>query len=460
MSREKSPSYIYRFRSCKALLDEWNELEKQQIYFATKDELNDPGEGIKDFNWKGDRVVWERFFRHFLLCFEYCCYSAVTETDFVFSPQNIAIGISDEDYVEIAPGFLDDLWNDFYTKSVISKYPEVLEGKERPLKRNEVQFLFKLIHSQAIRSTFKMYSKYKVTEPMFEEEIERRFGTVVLIRPEDLKENPLSLEGSEIFRFIREDANFARARKYRGSLPQLNLFLIVNFSNHYVDRIEELVYPAWCMASFVDDPHKVAMWAYYANNHKGVCLKFKTIEHQGHACLRVKRANEETPQPHKLWEVKYNNQFHEVDFFRSMGQLPMGVLDKFWYSDNKGNSSCCRDGIYSQKPDAHPKHWDLYYNSASRKLNGWMHENEYRIIFPKPLEKEDQKHEYDFHDLDGLIFGINTDDNDKIKIVDIIEKKCKERGRTEFKFYQAFIDSNTGSFRTRPMHVDKLCPIY
>jgi hypothetical protein len=34
--------YIYRFRSTSALLDHYSELEKQEIYFAPPNQLNDP----------------------------------------------------------------------------------------------------------------------------------------------------------------------------------------------------------------------------------------------------------------------------------------------------------------------------------------------------------------------------------------------------------------------------------
>jgi hypothetical protein len=50
---------------------------------------------------------------------------------------------------------------------------------------------------------------------------------------------------------------------------------------------------------------------------------------------------------------------------------------------------------------------------------------------------------YDFSALDGIIFGIRTPATDKIKIIEIIERKCKEAGRTDFNFYQA-VQTRTG----------------
>lgn len=52
---------IYRFRTADSLLDRFNELERQEIYFASPTELNDPMEGFKDIFWQGDDIVWKNF---------------------------------------------------------------------------------------------------------------------------------------------------------------------------------------------------------------------------------------------------------------------------------------------------------------------------------------------------------------------------------------------------------------
>ncbi|EBO7426256.1 hypothetical protein D0128_24510 [Salmonella enterica] len=40
--------------------------------------------------------------------------------------------------------------------------------------------------------------------------------------------------------------------------------------------------------------------------------------------------------------------------------------------------------------------------------------------------------------LKGIIFGIKTKKEDKIKIMQIINAKCEANDRNDFKFYQAF----------------------
>src|SRR5260370_28089171 len=58
--------HLYRFRSTHALLDGYQELENQQIYFCSPDGLNDPLEGFKHIFWRGDQIVWRNLLRHYL----------------------------------------------------------------------------------------------------------------------------------------------------------------------------------------------------------------------------------------------------------------------------------------------------------------------------------------------------------------------------------------------------------
>lgn len=63
--------FFYRFRSTNALLGERKELDRQEIYFASPGQLNDPVEGFKDVYWRGDSIVWRNLIRHYLLCLEH-----------------------------------------------------------------------------------------------------------------------------------------------------------------------------------------------------------------------------------------------------------------------------------------------------------------------------------------------------------------------------------------------------
>lgn len=59
-------------------------------------------------------------------------------------------------------------------------------------------------------------------------------------------------------------------------------------------------------------------------------------------------------------------------------------------------------------------------------------------------EPDKRKLKYRFEDLDGIIFGINTKESDKLKIIKIIFDKCKKYNRKKFNLYQAFYDNQKG----------------
>ncbi len=71
---------FYRLRSLDRLLgDKWQEndgksgeLAKQEIYFASPSELNDPMEGFSNIVFKGDKIVWHNFLNIILSVWREC----------------------------------------------------------------------------------------------------------------------------------------------------------------------------------------------------------------------------------------------------------------------------------------------------------------------------------------------------------------------------------------------------
>ena len=46
---------------------------------------------------------------------------------------------------------------------------------------------------------------------------------------------------------------------------------------------------------------------------------------------------------------------------------------------------------------------------------------------------------YNFHSLKSIIFGIKTFDEDKLRIIDIIHRKCKENNRDRFQVFSGLL---------------------
>lgn len=62
---------LYRFRDIDHLIGKYEELKKQEIYFASQNELNDPLEGMFQIVWDGDNIAWRGLINNYLLCLEH-----------------------------------------------------------------------------------------------------------------------------------------------------------------------------------------------------------------------------------------------------------------------------------------------------------------------------------------------------------------------------------------------------
>ena len=129
--------------------------------------------------------------------------------------------------------------------------------------------------------------------------------------------------------------------------------------------------------------------------------------------------------------------------------VPLSALMKLWYTDQDSNRSICAPDIKSiGDVRAWRKNWrDNFYRDITTKTEDWEYEQEYRLILDNGNELDDPKNRtltYNFNSLKGIIFGINTSDEDKLRIMDIIEDKCKENNRADFQLFQAVYSLEDG----------------
>jgi hypothetical protein len=236
-------------------------------------------------------------------------------------------------------------------------------------------------------------------------------------------------------------------------------FVYLSFPDEFV---RTLVYPEWYTACFMRDCRNSAIWGSYGSHHTAVCLKFRVAEAGGKPSLRLKRAsgiNSAGPiisfVDHHYYEIKYEGEHLPIDFFRSLGRLPIPVLRKYWYSDESGNQSACGDEIFRAGETWRQRYWEAFYYGITKKLKDWNYEQEYRLIldnyFMDFRALESRKLAYHFSDLDAVIFGIKTPMKAKLDICKIVEEKCRMEGRKDFKFYQAFYARSTGTIEHAEM---------
>jgi hypothetical protein len=96
------------------------------------------------------------------------------------------------------------------------------------------------------------------------------------------------------------------------SINSNKFFLFYLFPEAYVSKIEEMVYPNWYTACFMSSCDNCSLWGHYGEQHKGVCLKFRTESVGDKLQLSVKRTNgynDSGPTvkmiPHTFYKINY-----------------------------------------------------------------------------------------------------------------------------------------------------------
>lgn len=470
-------TFFYRFRSIDAVLGERQELEKQEIYFCPPEALNDPIEGFKDLYWQGDAIVWRNLFKHYLLCLLHAVnvtllsgkdHVAAGHDKFIFSTQrDLPTPELRSLYREICEGF--------FGTARIAELPDLLAARPYKMRREELHFYLRAVHGIAFVTIVDTLRKHRILPPLATTEPRpfapgQHIDTLIRAMGASGFSDPTKEE--EAFRLLYESMahvndqlDFISYTHIPDDLSRAWHGISGNFPERYSRALQQLIYQDWYAACFVASPNQAAMWGVYGDGHKGVCLKFKAKENKGGLPTLKFRGvvgwsggrGDSHPvigdMTLGLRKATYTNKFLEVDFFRSLGRLPVPILRNEWYTSEDGTQSPCASEILAEKDEWRQNYWKAFYEVATSKLRDWEHESEYRLILSSAISSfekpEHRKLVYDFADLAGITFGINTPIETKDAIAKIIEKKCKESQRQSFEFSQAVYSSTSGKIEIR-----------
>lgn len=430
---------MYRFRSIKSLLGERNELEKQEIHFSPLDKLNDPLEGILDFYWQGDDIVWKKFFNHYLLSLHQSLFDIfILEKNQINIIENsVTLFLSEDKILDKQSKELFSLCqNKFFSQKVIINIIQLLANMDRKIMREELILILKIIHIFALMSMFSVF-------PNFELSIKERYNSII----ENCNEHVDELI-SYIKEAIEEYQDYKDFKGFNNLMEfiyidqmklriDISLFIINEFTIKYINNLREMVFPKWYVACFLNSYKNVAIWTHYCEQHQGVCLIFKDRIENGHRLININKNDM------ILDKVNYEDDFVKIDFFRSIyRKLNKEDLFNNWYKDDDGKVSTCSEWLQDENfVKEYMGNLEKDFRKAcTTKLKFWSNEDEYRIILDDIHANEPIKLSYDFNDLEGIIFGIRTKLKDKLRIKKIIERKMKSFNRKDFNFYQVRFD--------------------
>jgi Protein of unknown function (DUF2971) len=474
-------SHLYRYRPAHAVLGKYEELAKQEIYFSPPEELNDPMEGYKDVFWSGDGIVWRNLLRHYLLCLlkttAMCVMAgpnfdrAVLKTMIFSAYQDLPETPVRAIYQRACEAFIAD--------PNIQKLIEALASRVTPLRRDELTHTLRALHPFALSVLLKQWRREGI-DGFFRDldalhthaaAMNEAIARVAAMKPPEQEAAEVIFSASELMA-----AQMELIQDYNNPPPpeaQALIFATRDFPVRYVQALDELIHPPCFAACFVANPADASMWGTYGDSHTGVCLKFKTAaDGEGQPALNLngitgwRGGTGMAPEPirsfhpRSFYKVNYSESYPEIDFFNSLGRLPIPLLNAVWYTDAGGERSTC-NSVRSLDTDTwRQKYWEAFQSGAICKTSEWAHEQEYRLLLWSNLndfkDKPSRKLQYKFSDLSGIIFGAKTATEDKLKIMKIVEEKCRAEKRSEFEFHQAQYSRKDRSFKIAPLNLIRL----
>ena len=453
---------ICRFRSMDYLLGEkYQELKRQTIYFASPDQLNDPMEGFRDIVWRGDKIVWTNFFKHYVYCLNasYPLHGTTIDSVELEAGKLPIEGCWDRLLTPQEQRF-DRVWYMFHNLPEVSQMIEALANTDRKITYRELEYYLRLIQSAILALI--IYSslddqhiesqRQQLTAQISDVTHE---SLVSILIPLALFENAKTEKG--VNTLLREKAELWNNERINRQLNNPNSAgkldsmdqLSLDFPTVYLKEIEKLLWFDWRTACFTKGYHNSSVWSTYGDKHKGACLIFESVKKDGSHQLELREGASKDVPASKFREIVYGGKLNEVDFFRSIGRETVDQLKERWYTDTEGNISECaahmpRDGEIDNDDTIawRKKYWDSFYRDITTKTKDWKYEQEWRLILEDRSSKFDKQKNhtliYDFNSLKGIIFGINASDKNRLEVITIIQKKCEKYKRSDFKFYQAY----------------------
>lgn len=461
---------LYHYRPIESAL---LEIGQGTLHFATREELNDPIEGYVSVFWQGDKAAWEGLFRNYICSVNQALHLYLLQGDEdMIHHRTLVVDLHQFDDVPYGE-ILKDLGDTFLADDEIQRLACFYGHHRLKVQEKELRFILGSIHKKAIslcikkcvgcktipseeaNSFFKIFgNSEKISfpfDPMEKELPNDKQRLAIAEAAGNVSEDLLECRYIE---FGLEDENFlygkrpntnnacseetapAKARQRRDWMS-----IVVDFPKVYIAQLKDMIYPEGYVVCFSGKSDDSAMWGNYANGHQGVCLIYETDEadtmhfNQRNITLRIK-------------PVSYGGDLLERNFFESFGRLNMAQINT-WLTGTEGLSNCYN--VFSDVKAWRDKYWETSTAKTYRKLKTWEHENEYRLALTDTLDQfsdpAKRNLQYEYKALRGVIFGINTSEYDKKRVVKILLDHADEL--IDFTFYQAEYDSETQRIKVR-----------
>lgn len=459
--------FLFRFRSPRALLDDdfenggFQELERQTIYFAKPENLNDPMEGLSDTFWKGDKVLWGNLFRNYALSLVWYAGKWLLSDSEEVSRASVDAWLTEDDLPSDA---FRTLCREFSSSLCLEIESDglsvILERSSIPLRRERLVYLLFLIHQTSLFLLFRALKKHGLANFQLLDKKPSIDHLKKILESWEDQDNSPSRAGitnedmleitSSISNKMRHQLDLSMLSRFEdvGKMNKL-LVLMSRFPEMYVDALgRDLHFTPWRVACFSQKCVNASMWGTYGHEHRGAALVFRPEQREQGSFIRITgvTGSGAAGQNIEVRSVKYIKRPPPVDGFLQIGRLPMKKLTYGWMTSHTGEISPRLAEITTDEESWRKKHWATAFERATWKHPDWQHEAESRLIVTSALSDDPAPEPltYSFSQLEGIVFGMRMSADDKLRIVKIIERKCRAEKRSDFRFFQAYYSSSKG----------------
>lgn len=413
---------MYRFRPVSRLICEdgvSGELDSLYIYFADRESLNDPLEGHKNIFFSGDKIIWRNLLKHYVRCLISDCYTHLANSSSEPPALKVSIFSNRTDSHNSTNELNDRVMKRLDDEQGLIEYIELL-GNGRKVSRPELTGHLNLIHTvvfSAILNVFQESGFFKEPTSFFSERAaEQMIRIRFLVRS--------ALDGDTFSRSLQEimessyllTSELQLRNRYHANVSadkEQWAYLLFEYPEKYCISLDKLSYPDWYVACFMESCSDSSIWGTYGSNHRDVCLKFKVGEFNGRPSIELNcptglgtKGIMYELKNKQLDKVIYGQNFIDVDFFRSLGQLSIPKVNE-WYLSEDGEYSICAEDMQRDIDAWRKTYWDKFRSSSKAKLKAWDREQEWRVTLHSTIhdfsDKESRKLKFEFDSLEGII---------------------------------------------------------
>jgi len=354
--------------------------------------------GYKDLVFNGDKIVWKNLFKHYIMCLEH-----VSQILILAGEEHHKIDINSIPVFKSYDDFPTSMYKEHFEKiskeflDICDEFIQKIATRTTPIRKDELMMYLDTAHHIAVSIIHKNFEEKKFipkSKTDFKIDLKALKITTKMI---DMFETLVKEENGELKFQVMIDAQKATHEsitftkniedKFVLNSPNRN-FVLSDFTRNYLDSLEKLMYPESYISCFMSECKNSSVWGHYGDSHKGICLMYEADEEENLSFEKRK---------HKLRKIDYKDGFVEIDFFQSLGSLPMKKLETVWYSDENNNLSDISNDILRNQDKWRKKYWETFDGNILTKTKDWKYEKEYRIILSSTLDTYIPNHSITFN---------------------------------------------------------------